>query len=97
MALRAAENVCYTPLAWKTYNIDFRAARYSAGKKIKNARLTVHDNGVMIHDNFELCGSTPGAPQSETAEAGPASALQRSRSKILFSQHLDCSHALTIA
>jgi hypothetical protein len=54
-------NMCYPPLSWQTYDIDFTSAKYDAdGKKTSNARITVKHNGVTIHDNLELKQGTPG-------------------------------------
>ena len=56
-----AINMCYPPLTWQTYDIDFTAARYdAAGKKTKLGRCTVKFNGVTILDDVEIKGSTPG-------------------------------------
>ena len=57
-------NMCFPPLTWQTYDIDFTAARYdSNGAKTANARVTVRHNGVLIHDNRELAHGTPGRNQ----------------------------------
>jgi hypothetical protein len=60
-------NMCYPPLSWQTYDIDFKAAKYTpAGQKMTNARITVRHNGILIHDDVELPKGTPGKdPESE--------------------------------
>ncbi len=64
-------NMCLPPLAWQTYDIDFTAAQYEGDKKVKNALLTVKHNGILIHENVELPGSTTAAPNKEAADPGP--------------------------
>lgn len=63
-------NMCYPPLTWQTYDIDFVAAKYDdSGKKTSPAKITIRHNGVVIHENLELKSGTPGRlPEGPTPE-----------------------------
>ncbi len=61
---RPKVNMCYPPLAWQTYDIDFKSAKYDQdGEKTENARVTIRHNGVVIYDNLELPKHTAGRHQ----------------------------------
>ena len=64
------ENMCFPPLTWQTYDVDFRTAVFKDGKKIKNAKMTVRHNGVIIHDELELPKRTTASPLKEGPEPG---------------------------
>ncbi len=65
-------NMCFPPLSWQTYDIDYTAARYDAeGKKSSNAKLTVKHNGVLVHENAEVDSATTAAGQKDGPGAGP--------------------------
>jgi hypothetical protein len=69
---KPAVNMCFPPLVWQTYDIDFTAAKYDrAGKDIKNAVVTVKHNGVTIHDKLELTSHTAGNGKNEGPSGGP--------------------------
>ena len=52
-------NMCFPPLQWQTYDIDFTAAKFDAqGQRTAWARITVRHNGILIQDNVELPRTT---------------------------------------
>ena len=64
-------NMCLPPLSWQTFDVDFTAAEYKDGQKVKHATMTVRHNGVLIHENQELDHATTAAPLGEGPEPGP--------------------------
>ncbi|MDG6103993.1 DUF1080 domain-containing protein [Dactylosporangium aurantiacum] len=66
----ATSNASTAPETWQTYEITFTAARYDGATKTANARATVVWNGVTVHNNVEIDGST-GAGAPEGATGGP--------------------------
>ena len=64
------ENMCFPPLQWQTYDIEFHAAEFDGDKKTKNAWMKVKHNGVTIHEKVELPKKTTAAPNAEGPEPG---------------------------
>jgi hypothetical protein len=68
------KNVCKQPGEWQSYDITFRAALYEgegqSAKKVKNARVTIVHNSVLIHNDVELQDKT-GAGRPEGPQPGP--------------------------
>lgn len=65
-------NACRPPENWQSFDIVFHAPKFDeAGKKTANARVTVLQNGVLIHDDTEIPGLTIDRERPEPKEAGP--------------------------
>ena len=75
-------NASRRPGEWESFHIWFQAPLFdTAGNKLRNARfLRVEHNGVQIHGDYELPGSTrgrspweekPGAPLLLQGDHGP--------------------------
>jgi hypothetical protein len=62
--------MCYPPLQWQTFDVEFKAARFQDGKKTASAIVTVRHNGVTIHANRALKKSSAGG-QKEADAPGP--------------------------
>jgi len=63
-------NACKPPLQWQTYDVTFHKARGENGKVVKQARVTVVQNGIKTIDDQEISPS-PGGADNKEGEDGP--------------------------
>lgn len=63
-------NMCFPPLQWQTYDVEFTNARQEGGKVTIPATITCRHNGVLIHDVQE-CMKATGAAGSKGAAPCP--------------------------
>ena len=64
-------NMCAPPMQWQTYDAVFHAPRFdTAGKKTKDASVTVAHNGVTIICQKQIPGPTGGALDSNVNQPG---------------------------
>jgi hypothetical protein len=47
-------NACKAPTVWQSYDIEFHAPVCKDGKKVEPPRITVHQNGIKIHDDVKI-------------------------------------------
>jgi len=65
-------NACKAPTIWQSYDIEFHAPRCENGKKVEPGRMTVHQNGVLIHDNVKLTkDNTTAGLGGDVCQPGP--------------------------
>ncbi|MEO6753704.1 MAG: DUF1080 domain-containing protein [Chthoniobacteraceae bacterium] len=77
-------NMCFPPLNWQTYDIEFEAAKWDAdGKKTRNAIVTVKHNGVLIHDHVQVDASTGSSGRKDGPGPGPFQ-LQNHGNPVVF-------------
>jgi hypothetical protein len=75
-------NMCFPPLTWQTYDVDFTNAVRKDGKIVKNARITVRLNGVVVQNDVEL-GQFRGRSREKEGVPGPL-VLQGHRNPMQF-------------
>ena len=64
-------NACRPAMQWQSYDAIFRAPRVEGSQVREKVRLTVLQNGQVIHNNIELPGVTGGAIDQEVGTPGP--------------------------
>lgn len=65
-------NACKPAMKWQSYDIFFRAPRFNEENEvIKNGRITVLQNDILIQNNVELPHPTGGRRNEEMVKSGP--------------------------
>lgn len=72
-------NMCLPPLAWQTYDVEYRLAREGAG-----ARMTVRHNGMKIHEGIEFKNKTTAAPNNDPPDTPGPLHLQDHGNAVLY-------------
>ena len=64
-------NMCLPPLVWQTYDVEFTNAKTEDGKVTAPAKLTLKQNGVIVHKDLELKQKTGGSRPDPIGTPGP--------------------------
>ena len=59
-------NACKAPTVWQTYDVVFESPRGENGKITEPGVITVHHNGVLIHDKLRLVRKKDGKEEFVT-------------------------------
>jgi hypothetical protein len=71
-AAKPPKNAAREPGVWQKFVIDFQAPTFEGGKKVANAKFVkVTLNDVVLHENVEMKGPTPGGLTGKEAPIGP--------------------------
>ena len=76
---KPAVNMCLPPLAWQTYDIEYRLA-----KGDQPARMTVWHNGVKVHEDTALKKHTTAAPNRTPLDTPGPVHLQDHGNPVVF-------------
>ncbi len=74
--------VCRPAGEWQSFDIAFRAARFNDEQKSQNARISVYQNGELIHDDYPIKRHS-GAGKKEQPSALPIK-LQGHHNQVRF-------------
>lgn len=68
----ARVDACKPAGEWQSYDIEFRSPRRGPdGAKAENVRMSVWHNGILIHDDVEVDGTTAAAMSGDEPGYGP--------------------------
>lgn len=68
----AMVNACRPAGTWQSFDIFFRAPKFNAdGSKAADARVTILQNGVLIHEHAAIPGPTAAGIERDITKPGP--------------------------